>query len=65
LLRLERPASKIVVGNPSMADVGVQSGKVLVITGKVSAASAATRRRLGARVRARRVSPHPASARGA
>ena len=34
LLRLERPASEIVVGNPSIADVAVQSGKVLLITGK-------------------------------
>ncbi len=34
LLRLERPASEIVVGNPSIADVSVQSGKVLVVTGK-------------------------------
>jgi hypothetical protein len=34
LLRLERPAAEIVVGNPSIADVSVQSGKVLVITGK-------------------------------
>jgi len=34
LVRLERPAAEIVVGNPSIADVAVQSGKVLVITGK-------------------------------
>ncbi len=34
LLRLERPAAEIVVGNPSIADVSVQSGKVLVLTGK-------------------------------
>jgi hypothetical protein len=34
LVRLERPAAEIVVGNPSIADVSVQSGKVLVITGK-------------------------------
>lgn len=34
LLRLERPAAEIVVGNPSIADVAVQSGKVLVLTGK-------------------------------
>jgi hypothetical protein len=34
LLRLERPAAQIVVGNPSIADVSVQSGKVLVVTGK-------------------------------
>jgi Pilus formation protein N terminal region len=34
LVRLDRPAAEIVVGNPSIADVSVQSGKVLVITGK-------------------------------
>jgi Pilus formation protein N terminal region len=34
LLQLEKPASEIVVGNPSIADVSVQNGKALVITGK-------------------------------
>ena len=34
LLRLERPAAEIIIGNPSIADVSVQSGKVLVVTGK-------------------------------
>lgn len=34
LVRLERPAAEIVVGNPSIADVSVQSGKVLIVTGK-------------------------------
>jgi Pilus formation protein N terminal region len=34
LLLLERPVAEIVVGNPSIADVAVQSGKVLVLTGK-------------------------------
>jgi Pilus formation protein N terminal region len=34
LVRLDRPAAEIVVGNPSIADVSVQSGKVLVVTGK-------------------------------
>jgi hypothetical protein len=34
LLRLDRPAAEIVVGNPSIADVSVQTGKVLVVTGK-------------------------------
>ena len=34
LVRLDRPASEIVVGNPSIADVSVQSGRVLVVTGK-------------------------------
>ena len=34
LVRLDRPAAEIVVGNPSIADVSVQSGKTLVVTGK-------------------------------
>jgi len=34
MLRLERPVAEIVVGNPSIADVAVQSGKVIVLTGK-------------------------------
>jgi Flp pilus assembly secretin CpaC len=34
LVRLDRPAAEIVVGNPSIADVSVQSSKLLVITGK-------------------------------
>ncbi len=34
LVKLDRPASEIVVGNPSIADVAVQSSKVLVVTGK-------------------------------
>ena len=34
LLRLDRPAAEIVVGNPSIADVSVQSGRVLIVTGK-------------------------------
>jgi hypothetical protein len=34
MLRLERAAAEIVVGNPSIADVSVQSGKTLVLTGK-------------------------------
>jgi Pilus formation protein N terminal region len=34
LVKLDRPAAEIVVGNPSIADVSVQSGKVLVVTGK-------------------------------
>jgi hypothetical protein len=34
LVRLDRPAAEIVVGNPSIADVSVQSGRVLVVTGK-------------------------------
>jgi putative type II/III system pilus formation protein len=34
LVRLDRPVAEIVVGNPSIADVSVQSGKVLIVTGK-------------------------------
>ena len=34
LLRLPRPASEVIVGNPVIADVTVQSGSLLVITGK-------------------------------
>jgi Flp pilus assembly secretin CpaC len=34
LLRLSKPATEIIVGNPSIADVSVQSGNLLVITGK-------------------------------
>ena len=34
LLRLSRPASEIIIGNPVIADVTVQSGNLLVVTGK-------------------------------
>ncbi|WP_045837187.1 pilus assembly protein N-terminal domain-containing protein [Hyphomicrobium sp. 99] len=34
LLRLPRPASEIIVGNPSIADVTLQDGNLLVVTGK-------------------------------
>lgn len=34
LHRLARPASTIIIGNPTIADVSVQSGTLLVITGK-------------------------------
>ena len=34
LLRLPRPVSEIIVGNPSIADVTVQGGNLLVVTGK-------------------------------
>ncbi len=34
LLSLPRPATEIIVGNPVIADVAVQSGNLLVITGK-------------------------------
>lgn len=34
MVRLERPAAEIVVGNPSIADVAVQSSNTLILTGK-------------------------------
>jgi len=34
LLRLDIPAADVIVGNPSIADVAVQSGQLLAITGK-------------------------------
>ena len=34
ILRLSEPAANIIVGNPSIADVTVHSGSVLVLTGK-------------------------------
>lgn len=34
LLPLPRPASEIIIGNPVIADISVQSGSLLVITGK-------------------------------
>ncbi len=34
LLRLDRETAEIIVGNPTIADVSVQSSKTLVITGK-------------------------------
>jgi Pilus formation protein N terminal region len=34
LLRLPRPVADIIVGNPSIADVSVQGGNLLVVTGK-------------------------------
>ncbi len=34
ILRLPTPVSEIIIGNPSIADVTVQSSKMLVITGK-------------------------------
>src|SRR6185503_10137250 len=34
LLRLPKPAAEIIIGNPSIADVAVQSGNLLVVTGK-------------------------------
>ena len=34
LVELEKPGAEVIVGNPSIADVAVQSGKLLVVTGK-------------------------------
>lgn len=34
LLRLPRPVASLIVGNPSIADVTVQGGNLLVVTGK-------------------------------
>jgi hypothetical protein len=34
LLRLPRAASEVIVGNPSIADVTLQDGNLLVVTGK-------------------------------
>ena len=34
LLRLPRPATEIILGNPSIADVSLQGGNLLVVTGK-------------------------------
>jgi hypothetical protein len=34
LLRLPRPVSEVIVGNPSIADVTIAGGNLLVITGK-------------------------------
>lgn len=34
LLRLDKPAAEIIIGNPAIADVSIQNGNLLVITGK-------------------------------
>ncbi|MGD9783076.1 MAG: pilus assembly protein N-terminal domain-containing protein [Hyphomicrobiaceae bacterium] len=34
ILRLPRPVSELIIGNPSIADVTIQSNDLLVITGK-------------------------------
>lgn len=34
LLKLPRPIAEVIVGNPSIADVAVQGGNMLIITGK-------------------------------
>jgi Flp pilus assembly secretin CpaC len=34
LLRMPRPVAEVIVGNPSIADVTIQGGNLLVVTGK-------------------------------
>lgn len=34
LLRLPRPVAEVIIGNPGIADVAVQGGNILVVTGK-------------------------------
>lgn len=34
LIRLPRPATDIIIGNPAIADVTIQAGNLLVVTGK-------------------------------
>jgi len=34
LIRLPRPATEVIIGNPSIADVAIQGGNLLVVTGK-------------------------------
>ena len=34
LVELDKPGAEVIIGNPSIADVAVQSGKLLVVTGK-------------------------------
>lgn len=34
IINLDSPGAEVIVGNPSIADVAVQSGRVLVVTGK-------------------------------
>ena len=34
LVRLDRPGAEIIIGNPSIADISVQSSQILVVTGK-------------------------------
>ena len=35
LIRLPRPATEVIIGNPSIADVAIQGGNLLVVTGKM------------------------------
>jgi hypothetical protein len=34
LIRLPRPAAEVIIGNPSIADVAIQGGNLLAVTGK-------------------------------
>lgn len=34
IVRLSRPAAEIIIGNPSIAEVTIQTGNILVVTGK-------------------------------
>jgi len=34
LLRLPHPASEIIIGNPAIVDIAIQSGNLLVVSGK-------------------------------
>jgi Flp pilus assembly secretin CpaC len=34
IVRLDRAGAEVIIGNPSIADVSVQSGRLLVVTGK-------------------------------
>jgi hypothetical protein len=34
ILRLPRPAAEVIIGNPSIADVALQGGNLIVVTGK-------------------------------
>jgi len=36
LVKLDKPGAEIIIGNPAIADVAVQSGQLLVVTGKSS-----------------------------
>ncbi len=34
LIHLDKPGAEVIIGNPTIADVSVQSGRLLIITGK-------------------------------
>ena len=42
VVRLDRPARHVIVGNPAVADVTVQSARVLVVFGKAASATSLT-----------------------